>query len=112
MSVTESTSQSQDAERERQISLVRQAELIISHVLRGGVLLSAAVVLVGVVLYYATPQPGGAAATLTYPHSLGAVIPALYLWITRGNHHVRPAHPAGHPCYPRRCLDHRLRAGT
>ena len=59
------------------MSLVRQAELIISHVLRGGVLLSAAVILVGVVLYYATPQPGGAAATLTYPHSLGAVIPAL-----------------------------------
>ena len=60
------------------MSLVRQAELIISHVLRGGVLLSAAVILVGVVLYYATPQPGGAAATLTYPHSLGAIFPALF----------------------------------
>ncbi len=78
MSATQSASQSQeDADRERQMSLVRQAELIISHVLRGGVLLSAAVILVGVALYYSQPQPGGAAATLTYPHSLGAVIPSL-----------------------------------
>lgn len=60
------------------MSLIRQAELIISYVLRGGVLISAAVVLVGVALYYAKPQPGGAAATLTYPHSLGAVLPALF----------------------------------
>ena len=66
------------------MSLVRQAELIISHVLRGGVLLSAVVILVGVVLYYATPQTGGAAATLTYPHSPGRDLPRAHLWITRG----------------------------
>jgi uncharacterized protein len=77
MSATKSASRSSEAERERQLSLVRQAELVISHVLRGGVLLSAAVILVGVALYYTQPQPGGAAATLAYPHSLGAVIPAL-----------------------------------
>ncbi len=59
------------------MSLVRQAELIISHVLRGGVLLSAVVVLVGAALYYAKPQPGGTTA-LTYPHTLGAVLPALF----------------------------------
>ncbi|HEU0027653.1 MAG TPA: TSUP family transporter [Ktedonobacterales bacterium] len=77
MSVMKSASHSSEADRARQMSLVRQAELIISHVLRGGVLLSAAVILLGVALYYGMPQPGGEAATLNYPHSLGAVIPAL-----------------------------------
>src|SRR5579859_778302 len=79
MSVTESASQSQDAGDERQLSLVRQAELIISHVLRGGVLLSAAVVLVGAARYYFErgAQPASAPGGLTYPHTLGGVIPAL-----------------------------------
>ena len=58
------------------MSLVRQAELIISYVLRGGVLLSAGVILVGVVLYYSRPQPSSA-ASLTYPHTLTTVLPEL-----------------------------------
>ena len=77
MSSTTSVSSDQsDANDQRRMSLVRQAELLISNVLRGGVLLSAAVILVGVILHYARP----AAATegeLGYPHHLGDVIPAV-----------------------------------
>ncbi len=77
MSMTMSSQQS-DADRERRMSLVRQAEVLISNVLRGGVLLSAAVILVGVVLYYTHPATAAAAASaLTYPHSLGEVIPGV-----------------------------------
>ncbi len=76
MGMTSATSQQSDADRKRQMSLVRQAELTISNVLRGGVLLSAAVILVGVILYYTHPQAPPAEA-LTYPHTLGQVIPGL-----------------------------------
>jgi uncharacterized membrane protein YfcA/uncharacterized membrane protein len=55
---------------------VRQAEIIISYVLRCGVLISAAVILTGVVLFYARPKPASS-ATLIYPHSLSAIIPAV-----------------------------------
>lgn len=65
----------QQSDDERRMSLVRQAELIISYVLRGGVLISAAVILVGVILFYT--RSGSAEAPLSYPHSLGAVLPAL-----------------------------------
>jgi uncharacterized protein len=58
------------------MSLVRQAELLISNVLRGGVLLSAAVILVGVILYYVRPT-AVATGALGYPHQLGDVIPAV-----------------------------------
>ena len=75
MSMTVS-SQQRDADRERRMSLVRQAEVMISNVLRGGVLFSAAVILVGVVLYYTRPR-ATAASALTYPHSLGQVIPGI-----------------------------------
>jgi uncharacterized membrane protein YfcA/uncharacterized membrane protein len=57
------------------MSLVRQTELIISYVLRGGVYISAAVILVGVILFYTRPHP--AEADLTYPHNLNAILPAL-----------------------------------
>ncbi len=58
------------------MSLVRQAEIMISNVLRIGVLLSGAVILVGVVLYYTHPQAKTSGA-LSYPHTLGAVIPGI-----------------------------------
>lgn len=53
----------------RNDALVRQAELIISNVLRGGVLLSAAIIVIGAVMFYA----GGGGQTLTFPHTLSAV---------------------------------------
>lgn len=55
-------------------ALIRQAELIISNVLRGGVLVSAAVTLLGVILFYL--RSAGSAQGLIdhpYPHTLGAV---------------------------------------
>ena len=59
-------------ERER---LLRQAELIISHVLRGGVLLSAAVILGGVTLFYLRyfALVGRPEHTAAFPHTLAAV---------------------------------------
>lgn len=56
-------------------ALVRQAELIISNVLRGGVLLSAAIIALGVVLFYARYLTGDspANAATTFPASLGQV---------------------------------------
>lgn len=58
-----------------QDALVRQAELIISNVLRGGVLLSAAVIALGVILFYAHYLTAGspANAATTFPASLGEV---------------------------------------
>jgi uncharacterized membrane protein len=60
-------------------SLVRRAELIISGVLRGGVVLSAAVILLGVVLYYLrNPRANPAIAQPeAFPHSLAAVLAGL-----------------------------------
>ena len=51
--------------------LVRQAELLISHVLRGGVVLGAIVITVGLVAFYARygPNPPLTIAQI-YPHSL------------------------------------------
>ncbi len=56
-------------------ALVRQAELIISHVLRGGVLLSAAIILGGVALFYlrALAFGGHGATDSTFPHTLSSV---------------------------------------
>jgi uncharacterized membrane protein YfcA/uncharacterized membrane protein len=76
MSMTSVSSEQSDTDHQRQMTLVRQAEVLISSVLRGGVLLSAAVILVGVVLYYLHPQPA-ATHTLTYPDRLGEVIPGV-----------------------------------
>ncbi|HEY7851069.1 MAG TPA: DUF1634 domain-containing protein, partial [Ktedonobacterales bacterium] len=76
MSMTSVSSEQRDADHERQMSLVRQAELLISNVLRGGVLVSAAVILVGVALYYLHPQPTTADA-LSYPNRLGEIIPGV-----------------------------------
>jgi uncharacterized membrane protein len=56
-------------------ALVRQAELIISNVLRGGVLLSAAIILSGVILFYIQYLTTGGQGIPynTYPHTLRAV---------------------------------------
>jgi uncharacterized membrane protein len=55
-------------------ALVRHAEVIISRVLRGGVLLSAAIILLGVLLFYvrALSSTGGF-VDRPYPSSLAAV---------------------------------------
>ncbi|SRR5579875_1749272 len=54
--------------------LVRQAEVIISNVLRGGVLLSAAIILLGVALFYIqSARVTGGLADRPFPTSLGAV---------------------------------------
>ncbi len=55
-------------------ALVRQAELIISNVLRGGVITSGIVILAGTVAFY-TRYLGqnGRAATTSFPHSIAAV---------------------------------------
>jgi uncharacterized membrane protein len=55
-------------------ALVRQAELVISYVLRGGVLLSAAIILAGVVMfYYQYYTTSGHAISTAFPHSLAGV---------------------------------------
>jgi len=74
MSSTPELSGDQSPGDRRQATLVRQAEIVISNVLRIGVFLSAAVIVVGAVLYYAV---GHAGAALGYPHTLGEVLPAL-----------------------------------
>lgn len=60
-------------------SLARRAELIISGVLRGGVVLSASIILLGVVLYYLrNPRANPAIAQpALFPHSLPAVLTGL-----------------------------------
>ena len=55
-----------------------QMDRIISFVLRGGVLLSAGLLILGALLYFARVVGGGAPASpLTFPHSLGDVISGL-----------------------------------
>jgi uncharacterized membrane protein len=71
MSQVRPTAPQPDAERD---ALLRQTELIISTVLRGGVLLSAGVILLGVLVFYAEWLRGDASDEMaTFPHSLGAV---------------------------------------
>jgi uncharacterized membrane protein len=61
---------------------IRRAELIISYVLRGGVLLSAGVILLGVILFYLRYAANSHSVyTRTYPHSLGGVVQG----VTHGN---------------------------
>ncbi|HLW03334.1 MAG TPA: DUF1634 domain-containing protein [Ktedonobacterales bacterium] len=56
-------------------AVVRQAELVISYVLRGGVLLSAAIILSGVALFYfrAFASGGYMTAASAFPHTLAGV---------------------------------------
>jgi uncharacterized membrane protein len=54
--------------------LIRQAELIISNVLRGGVLVSAGVIVLGVILFYArATRSAHGLIDQPYPSSLAAV---------------------------------------
>ena len=73
----EAPEESSRAGREKEAgreALVRQAELIISHVLRGGVLLSAAIILAGVVLLYLRAFAAeGSEAVSAFPHTLPSV---------------------------------------
>ncbi|HEX8994617.1 MAG TPA: TSUP family transporter [Ktedonobacterales bacterium] len=70
------SSQPSDALDQRRRSLVRQSEIVISNVLRGGVLLSAGVILIGSLLYYLRPA-AERAGYATYPHTLGQVATAV-----------------------------------
>ena len=56
---------------------LRQAELVISHVLRGGVIVSASVILLGVLWFYLQMAITGHAA-LGYPHTFGGIIRRLF----------------------------------
>lgn len=54
-------------------AIVRKAELFISNMLRGGVLLSAAITVMGVVMFYARYSMHVADAH-PFPHSIGTII--------------------------------------
>ncbi|HLJ80527.1 MAG TPA: hypothetical protein VKT52_03500, partial [Ktedonobacterales bacterium] len=55
-------------------ALIRQAELVISHVLRGGIVLSALIILAGVVwFYYDYFTASGRAGNAAFPHTLSGV---------------------------------------
>ena len=57
-------------------TLVRKTELIISNVLRGGVLLSVAVIVTGIALFHVRKFSGGA-GFFTYPDTLGGLLQGL-----------------------------------
>lgn len=67
---------------EREDTLVRRSEIIISSVLRGGVILSATVIAIGVAAYFFAGS-----STLRYPHGLRYPdsIPTLWLGLTHGD---------------------------
>ncbi len=59
-------------------ALLRQTELIISYVLRGGVMLAAAIIALGVVLFYVRYLTGGIGpGPLKYHHTVAGVISGL-----------------------------------
>ncbi len=53
---------------------MRQAELLIAYVLRGGVVLSAAIILVGAILYLVGTPPAGGLGTRAVPSTIGDVL--------------------------------------
>jgi hypothetical protein len=63
-------------------SLIRKTELVISGVLRGGVLLSVAVILVGILYYYALRLLGRLIFALIFVTTAAAVL-AVWLWKSR-----------------------------
>jgi uncharacterized membrane protein len=63
----------QDETRSTDDRKLRQAELIISHVLRGGVLLSAGVIAAGVLWFYLAMAVTGHATT-TFPHTVPDIV--------------------------------------
>lgn len=69
---------SDEARLQAEDDRLREAELIISVVLRGGVLLAAAIIALGVLLFYlGTLRAGGYPSHLVYPKSAGAVFAGL-----------------------------------
>ncbi len=66
-------SETSSAYQQDRDALVRQAELIISGVLRGGVLLSAGLIAVGVVTFYAQGIWRSPTARSAFPHTLASV---------------------------------------
>lgn len=69
---------SSPAEGAAEDELLRQTELIISYVLRGGVLLAAAIIALGVVLFYARYlAAGGRGGPVSYPDTIGGVFAGL-----------------------------------
>lgn len=61
-----------------QDAIVHRAELVISNVLRGGVLLSAIIITAGVILFYVrSAQSAHGLLDRPYPHSLAAVFAGL-----------------------------------
>lgn len=59
-------------------AIVRHAEVVISAVLRGGVLLSAAIIAAGVALFYfRSAQSANGLADRPFPHSLALVVSGL-----------------------------------
>ncbi len=66
-----------------------QMDRIISVVLRGGVLLSAGLLILGALLYFVRVLWGGAPANpLSFPHSLGDVFSGLGAWRSIGDPHA------------------------
>src|SRR5215469_10655732 len=63
-------------ESEREDALVRRSEIIISSVLRGGVILSATVIAIGVAAYYLA-----GASAVRYPHGLRFPDSIATLWV-------------------------------
>jgi uncharacterized membrane protein len=65
--------------RERRPALYQRAELVVSDVLRGGVILSAAIMVVGLAGFYARYARGGLTVGLATapPHSLSGVLSGL-----------------------------------
>jgi uncharacterized membrane protein len=65
--------------RARKSDAVRQTELIISYVLRGGVFLSAGIILVGVIAFYARygTVASRVSADRVFPHTLPSVLSGL-----------------------------------
>lgn len=63
-----------------QDAIVHRAELVISNVLRGGVLLSAAIIAAGVILFYVrSAQAAGGLRDHPFPHTLAAVFSGIAL---------------------------------
>ena len=71
--------QTHDADMHRRDTLVRQAEVAISNALRGGVLLSAAVIVLGLLLLVLRGK-----TAMTYPHSLPAIVQSVAQGNPRG----------------------------
>ncbi len=74
--MTSQTFNSKTMAAEPDDSVVRKAEIIISGVLRGGVLLSVAIILFGIGDFF-LQRLMGTAAPATFPHTLGAIFAGL-----------------------------------